>query len=110
MKSLAQVANLPVETPTSYEDLETKGVCVEFEVQRFKPGTMCKPKPSSKDDDSLRRRKGEEGIEEVVTEEVTREVKDPIRWFGVLVPQTLRRSQQCFVQGNHCLIVISPSN
>ena len=27
------------------------------------------------------------------------EAKDPIRWFGVLVPQSLRQSQQHFVKG-----------
>lgn len=26
-------------------------------------------------------------------------VKDPLRWFGVLAPHSLRHSQQCFTQG-----------
>ena len=25
--------------------------------------------------------------------------KDPLKWFGILVPQSLRHSQQCFIQG-----------
>ena len=43
-----------------------------------------------------------EGVEEVVREgEGVDEgaEKDPLKWFGVLVPQSLRRSQQCFSKG-----------
>ena len=44
-----------------------------------------------------------EGVEEVVkegggVEEV--EVKDPLKWFGILVPQSLRQSQQYFSKGS----------
>ena len=115
MKSLAQVnleTNLSTEDvsgSSSYDDLLSSSkaknkVRVEFKVQRIKPGAVCRLKPSTEDEVALRRRKGEEGIEEVTTdggEEVDRDVKDPIRWFGVLVPQNLRRCQQCFVQGKN---------
>ena len=44
-----------------------------------------------------------EGVEEVVREGggmVEEEpVKDPLKWFGVLVPQSLRQSQFCFSKG-----------
>lgn len=117
MKSLAQVnleTNLSMADASisSYDDLSSSKVKdkvhVEFKVQRIKPGAVCRSKPLAEDEGVLRRRKGEEGIEEVTTEggdEVCREVKDPIRWFGVLVPQNLRRCQQCFVQGKTRLVV-----
>ena len=37
--------------------------------------------------------------EEQETYELKEEVKDPLKWFGVLVPQTLRQSQQHFTTG-----------
>ncbi len=97
--------------PLSYDGLESiiqanNGGHVEFKVQRIKPGSVCRSKVSSEEESAegaLRRRKGEAGgsIEEVGggSQEVGKEVKDPIKWFGILVPQNLRRSQQCFVQG-----------
>lgn len=113
MKSLAQVnlvTNLSTvkEDSTSYEELlNVSGkdkVEAEFKIQKVKPGSVCRPvsETASAEGGALRKRKGEEGIEEVITnQEVSREVKDPLKWFGILVPQTLRRSQQCFVQGMH---------
>ena len=38
--------------------------------------------------------KGDKG-----TFESNEQLKDPIKWFGVLVPQTLRQSQKHFVTG-----------
>lgn len=76
----------------------------------------------SEDTDTTRRRKGIEkkdkaaGTIEEETKEKSEEVKeeskpetvrkpriplnmDPIRWFGILVPQQLRMSQRCFNEG-----------
>lgn len=41
----------------------------------------------------LEDKKGEEMYESM------EELKDPLKWFGVLVPQALRRSQQHFITG-----------
>ena len=44
-----------------------------------------------------------EGVEEVVREGGVivegEPTKDPLKWFGVLVPQSLRQSQLCFSRG-----------
>ena len=37
--------------------------------------------------------------EEAETFESKEEIKDPIKWFGILVPQSLRQSQQHFITG-----------
>lgn len=81
-----------------------QGGCMEFKVQRFKPGEV-RVEPKSEEEASseglLRHRKGEESVEDVPmgrSHEVY-EVKDPIKWFGILVPQNLRRAQQYFIQG-----------
>ena len=109
MKSLVRVSLKEAESSSR----------AEFKVHRIKPGEVYRTKSTEgaqdgddgKDDDDngeegllRRRRKGEEpssvgGIQEVGSREVYMEAKDPIKWFGILVPQTLRRSQQCFVQG-----------
>lgn len=101
-------------TPSSYDDLLSIGqtggkIRAEFEVKRIEPGKGYRAKSKSEDESAeslLRRRKGEESgpIEDVPTapgkiQESCEEAKDPIKWFGILVPQNLRRAQQCFVQG-----------
>ena len=75
---------------------------IEFKVDRMKPGEVRRVKDDIGDHVTTRRRiKGEEAgsIEDVTKTEVLEELKDPIKWFGILVPQNLRRSQQHFVQG-----------
>lgn len=113
MKSLARVSvatNLEAgnEDGTSNDELlsvaKTKDkVEAEFKVHRLKPGEIFESSAEDGTEGALRRRRGDDGgIQDVATEgsrEVCREVKDPIKWFGILVPQYLRRSQQCFVQG-----------
>ncbi len=42
----------------------------------------------------MTRRKG--GEQEKVSEVPTKNGHDPLRWFGVLVPPTLRQSSECF--------------
>lgn len=78
--------------------------CTEFKVQRLKPGEIGVERAEDEvpSGDTVRRRKGEESIEDVPlgkSKEVKEELKDPIKWFGILVPQSLRQAQQHFVQG-----------
>lgn len=87
----------------------------EFRVQRLTPGKVqgkCGPEKVESVETEIRKRKGQLSSE--VSNEVTPAVeevkglqemeeetglKDPLKWFGILVPQTLRQSQQCFMQG-----------
>ena len=106
---------------------ESDGDLIEFKVHRIVPGKPVKrSRLSSKDADSaddgssLRQRKKQDvslksqGVEDVTkmmtswklednpehgTYESNEMMKDPIKWFGVLVPQSLRQSQQHFVTG-----------
>lgn len=41
------------------------------------------------------------------TFESREDLKDPLKWFGVLVPQALRRSQQHFIAGLHVCVLMS---
>ena len=84
----------------------------EFRVHRTKPGDV---KSAREEKVVARRRKGESsGIEDVTLVEKDgegvvegEETKDPIKWFGILVPQSLRRSQQCFIEGElHVFAII----
>ena len=77
----------------------------DFKVHRLKPGEVKGQSKEGVSGDGLRRRKGEESVEDVPMEEV-REVKDPIKWFGILVPQNLRRSQQQFIQGKSIVLFL----
>ena len=43
-------------------------------------------------------REASEGVEEVTVGEKSR-LKNPLNWFGVLVPQALRQSQEHFIRG-----------
>ena len=117
MKSLVHLnLDLNLETklgqePSSYDDLlgivktAKDKVHAEFKVQRTKPGDFYESKSvlgvESEEEGSRRRRKGDqsESIEEVTMESSGEICKDPLKWFGVLVPQNLRRSQNCFIQG-----------
>lgn len=107
--------------PADYDDeqlqkLSLEGVPVEFKVDRIQPGKAPTSKmnssliESSKEGGELRKRKGHGsgGVEDVPvtqeetgeeTYEVKKEIKDPIKWFGILVPQSLRQSQQHFIRG-----------
>ena len=105
--------------PVSYDDkelqkLSLEGVPVQFKVDRIQPGKapaseQSRSSDSSKEGGELRKRKGgTKGVEDVPvrqdetageTFEVKKEIKDPIKWFGILVPQSLRQSQQHFVKG-----------
>ena len=42
------------------------------------------------------------------TFESNEQLKDPIKWFGVLVPQTLRQSQKHFVTGIYVHVILHP--
>ncbi len=105
MKALVRVG---LDASTSDDDSEISSES-EFKVYRVKPGCMDAQKASrlEKEEGVARRRKGEEsvGIEDVPSMGQGggcvegEEAKDPIKWFGILVPQNLRRSQQCFVEG-----------
>lgn len=117
MKSLVHLnldLNLEIELaeePSSYDDIlgiakATKDkIHAEFKVQRTKPGDFYKSKSilgaESEEEGSRRRRKGDqsESIQEVTMESSGEVCKDPLKWFGILVPQNLRRSQNCFIQG-----------
>lgn len=107
MKALVRVEP---DTTLSGEDV-SEDLHVEFKVHRVKPGGVEPQKAAprlDKEEGVTRRRKGEEsaaaGIEDVPRtgqEGVCEgeELKDPIKWFGILIPQKLRRSQQCFIEG-----------
>ena len=112
MRSLVHVDPSPddlnhLEDP-SLED-KSSNIHPEFKVQRRKPGNeVVRPKLGAEPprEGMVRHRKGEESVEEVPmgSQEVCGELKDPIKWFGILVPQNLHRAQQCFVQGTVQLI------
>ena len=105
-----------LETVSHHETEE----CFEFQVERIRPGKVDKShtsqlKEAVEEESHLRRRKplSAEGhsvedlppAEEERAEEEKEGVregdppKDPLKWFGILVPQSLRHSQQCFIQG-----------
>merc|ERR1712098_276769 len=49
------------------------------------------------ENEGLRLIKGDKGYENVTESETTKpKIKDPIKWFGVLSPPSLRQSQTCF--------------
>ena len=93
-----------------------QGGKIEFHLDWKTP--MSRTSAKKEEEFTVRRRRGEEGVEEIVkVEESARSqedgegdenpVKDPLRWFGVLVPPALRRSQHFFKQGEvlqllHC--------
>ena len=96
--------------------------CFEFQVERIRPGKVDKSHTSQleeavQEESHLRRRKpvSAEGhsVEDLLpaeewAEEGVREgepPKDPLKWFGILVPQSLRHSQQCFIQGRQTKVV-----
>lgn len=89
--------------------LKSEALHAEFKVHRVKPGSHAVQEKASSSIESAegvaRRRKGEESIEDVPPAGQKgvacggEEMKDPIKWFGILVPQNLRRSQQCFIEG-----------
>lgn len=112
----------PSEEPSSHDDLlgiakATKDkVHAEFKVQRTKPGDFYKSKSTllgaesgagEEGSQSRRRGKGDqsESIQEVTMETSGEVCKDPLKWFGILVPQNLRRSQNCFIQGKELQVV-----
>ena len=89
-----------------------------FKVERIQPGRGDNSNTSQleeavREESHLRRRKplSAEGhsVEELPPVEEEQEAekgvregdppKDPLKWFGILVPQSLRHSQQCFIQG-----------
>ena len=114
MSALIHV-RLSLET-VSHHKLEE---CFEFQVERIRPGKVDKShtsqlKEAVQEESHLRRRKpvSAEGhsVEDLLPAEEEREEekegvregeppKDPLKWFGILVPQSLRHSQQCFIQG-----------
>ena len=89
--------------------------CFEFQVERIQPGKVDKSHTSQLEESHLRRRKplsaNEHSVEDLPPAEEERAEeekegvregeppKDPLKWFGILVPQSLRHSQQCFIQG-----------
>ena len=108
------------------EGVSLNGDYVNFEVDRVQPGKGDKSHDASHDNQlggsvsgevQLRRRKpvtGEEqerlSVEDLLPALVGEEgegmvegepPKDPLRWFGVLVPRSLRHSQQSFIQGSY---------
>ena len=102
---------LPGDGPdTSDQD---QGESVEFHLEWKTPAGKGSGESKTTDDEgtTVRRRKGEEeSIEEVPREKTegggsndsednNKLLKDPLIWLGVLVPSTLRRSQQLFKQG-----------
>ena len=116
MSALVHVRLNP-ETVSHSETVSPTEEHFAFKVERIQPGRGDKPHTSQleeavREESHLRRRKpvSAEGhsVEELPPEE-EREVekgvregeplKDPLKWFGILVPQSLRHSQQCFIQG-----------
>ena len=113
----------------SYDEaVSSNGDYVNFEVDRIQPGKVGRSHDASLDNQlgesvseevHLRRRKPvaseeqerhsvEELLPTLVGEDEEGMVegeppKDPLRWFGVLVPQSLRHSQKSFIQGPHVL-------
>ena len=104
--------------PSSYEECSGESGELEFEINRIQPGKSVvshDQKSSESEESQLRRRKPKpkspteqegDGVEDFASakeggtlEEDVREAKDPLKWFGILVPQALRHSQHCFVQG-----------
>ena len=74
---------------------------VEWDSKGRRDSSVSKSMSEHVDEVSMRRRRGE-AIEDVLTEGNGgggKVLKDPLLWFGVLVPPSLRRSQQLFKQG-----------
>ena len=105
----------PVPEVETYDELtklvsSKEGLSIEFQVNRSDPSKPVK-KPDSKTrsaEGELRRRNVDKDSVEDVPQKETKEtttieckdeVMDPIKWFGVLVPPYLRRSQDHFKQG-----------
>ena len=127
MKSLVNIelqTNLTLseetEIPSLYSDMATlvppgEKFSAEFHVERMKPGEVyrdCVRSEEDESDDKLRQRKVRslEGVEDVPrgeNREVVKELKDPLKWFGILVPQSLRQAQQHFIQGKFIMIIIN---
>lgn len=118
MSALVHVRLNP-ETVSHDETVSPTEECFEFKVERIQPGKVDNSHTSQleeavREESHLRRRKPvsaeEHSVEDLrPAEEEEREVekgvregeppKDPLKWFGILVPQSLRHSQQCFIQG-----------
>ena len=89
--------------PCCYEEIPVGGrLEPAFSVRRVKEKGTGKLSSSEEGGDGLRRRTGG-GVEELAAEmeglAVGEKLKDPLTMFGVLVPQSLRLSQQYFIQG-----------
>ena len=114
----------PVPEVEAYDELtklvsSKEGLSIEFQVNRSDSSKPVK-KPDSKTksaEGELRRRNVDKdsvedvplkGTKETTTIECKDEVNDPIKWFGVLVPPYLRRSQDHFKQGK--LFFLSKAN
>lgn len=102
----------PSDADADKPSLDRRGKEAEFHLEWRSPGaTASEPsKAAAEEEVTVRRRKKEGGIEELVNLEDSgdngdsveggnRTAKDPLLWFGVLVPPALRRSQQFFKQG-----------
>ena len=118
--AMSALVNVQAKTPPKSENdaklpgKDDSGEKTEFYLEWKLPNKKGKkPSADSKESDvSVRRRNVGSGIEDVslkpeVASGDEREgggsggavVKDPLLWFGVLVPPTLRQSQLCFKQG-----------
>lgn len=114
MRALVHIEST-LETNASYDDLTklaSKELNVEFQVDRNDPKKIFKDKNTDTkqfEQSQLRKRKmNKDSVEDVPTSKEPSETivttshdqaKDPIKWFGVLVPPYLRRSQDHFKQG-----------
>ena len=87
---------------------------LEFRVERLQLGRKESPEGTDSSGTELRRRRpgsgGQSSVEDVPVQresESVMEVKDPLKWFGILVPQSLRHSQQYFIQG---MLTVTPQD
>ena len=49
--------------------------------------------------EDLRHRGGDEGLSQKVEPSPSQQANDPLKWFGVLVPNSLRMGQKNFIKG-----------
>ena len=117
MSALVHVRPNP-ETVSHDETVSPTEEHFAFKVERIQLGRVDNSHTSQleeavREESHLRRRKPlsaeEHSVEELPPVEEEQEMekgvregeppKDPLKWFGILVPQSLRHSQQCFIQG-----------
>ena len=129
MSALVHVRPNP-ETVLHDETVSPTEECFEFKVERIQLGKVDNSHTSQleetvREESHLRRRKpvSAEGhsVEDLppVEEEEGKEEKgvregelpkDPLKWFGILVPQSLRHSQQCFIHGIDLFFILATTS